>query len=51
MLDGEDSLLGMYTVKEWREKGLWAPSCYHGAVGQGFEVVEKYISKQKKSTS
>ncbi len=26
---------------------LWAPSCYHGSVGQGWEVVEKYISGQK----
>jgi len=26
---------------------LWAPSCYHGSVGHGWEVVEKYISGQK----
>jgi hypothetical protein len=26
---------------------LWAPSCYHGSVGQGGDVVEKYISGQK----
>ncbi len=26
---------------------LWAPSNYHGSVGQGFEVVEKYIETQK----
>jgi putative transposase len=24
-----------------------APSCYHGSVGHGWEVVEKYISGQK----
>jgi hypothetical protein len=24
-----------------------APSCYHGSVGQGWEVVERYISGQK----
>ena len=22
---------------------LWAPSCYHGSVGAGWDVVEKYI--------
>ena len=26
---------------------MWAPSCYHGSVGHGWEVVEKYISGQK----
>ncbi|MBL7117538.1 MAG: hypothetical protein ISS94_01980 [Candidatus Syntrophoarchaeum sp.] len=26
---------------------MWAPSCYHESVGQGWEVVEKYISGQK----
>ena len=25
----------------------WAPSCYHGSVGQGWDVVEWYISGQK----
>jgi putative transposase len=25
----------------------WAPSCYHGSVGHGWEVVGKYISGQK----
>ena len=25
---------------------LWAPSNYHGSVGQGFEVVENYIKSQ-----
>ena len=25
----------------------WAPSCYHGSVGHGWEVVERYISGQK----
>jgi putative transposase len=29
-------------------KHLWAPSNYHGSVGQGFEVVEKYIAGQKR---
>ncbi len=27
---------------------LWAPSNYHGSVGQGFEVVEKYIETQRR---
>ncbi len=34
-------------LKEWCPGHLWAPSCYHGSVGQGWEVVEKYISGQK----
>jgi len=34
-------------LKEWRPGHLWAPSCYHGSVGHGWEVVEKYISGQK----
>ncbi len=34
-------------LKEWCPDHLWAPSCYHGSVGQGWEVVEKYISGQK----
>ena len=25
---------------------MWAPSCFHGSVGQGWEVVEKYIQTQ-----
>ena len=34
-------------LKEWCAGHLWAPSCYHGSVGHGWEVVEKYISGQK----
>ena len=46
-------------LKEWCPGHLWAPSCYHKtfkksfiknasqSVGQGWEVVEKYISGQK----
>ena len=26
---------------------MWEPRCYHGSVGQGWDVVEKYISGQK----
>jgi putative transposase len=33
-------------LREWCEGHLWAPGCYHGSVGQGWEVVEKYISTQ-----
>jgi len=25
---------------------LWAPSCFHGSVGRGGDVVKKYISGQ-----
>ena len=31
-------------LKEWCVDHLWAPSCYHGSVGSGWDVVEKYIS-------
>jgi hypothetical protein len=34
-------------LKVWCPGHLWAPSCYHGSVGHGWEVVEKYISEQK----
>ncbi len=34
-------------LREWSPEHLWAPSCYHGSVGQGWEVVEKYITGQK----
>ncbi|MDW7775343.1 MAG: IS200/IS605 family transposase [Methanosarcinales archaeon] len=33
-------------LKEWCKDHLWSPGCYHGSVGQGWEVVEKYISTQ-----
>jgi len=34
-------------LKVWCPDHLWAPSCYHGSVGHGWEVVERYISGQK----
>jgi putative transposase len=34
-------------LKEWCPGHLWAPSCYHGSVGHGWEVVERYISGQR----
>jgi REP element-mobilizing transposase RayT len=33
-------------LKEWCPGHLWAPSCYHGSLGHGWEVVERYISGQ-----
>ena len=34
-------------LKQWCRTALWAPGCYHGSVGQGFDVVQKYISSQR----
>jgi len=34
-------------LKKRVKKHLWAPSNYHGSVGQGFEVVENYIRGQE----
>ena len=31
-------------LKEWCGERLWAQSCYHGSVGNGWDVVEKNIS-------
>ncbi|KAF5419687.1 MAG: hypothetical protein C5S45_06075 [Candidatus Methanocomedens sp.] len=39
-----ESILGISLLEEWCGKHLWAPSCYHGSVGAGWDVVEKYIS-------
>jgi len=33
-------------LKEWCKDHLWAPGCYHGSVGHGWEVVVKYIGTQ-----
>jgi REP element-mobilizing transposase RayT len=33
-------------LRDWCEDHLWSFGCYHGSVGQGWEVVEKYISSQ-----
>ena len=33
-------------LKKWCKQSLWAPSCYHGSVGHGWEVVENYIAGQ-----
>ena len=35
-------------LKEWCGEHLWAPSCFHGSVGNGWEVVEQYIQTQDK---
>lgn len=34
-------------LRAWCRDALWAPGCYHGSVGQGFDVVERYISAQR----
>ena len=36
-------------LKLFHKTALWAPGCYHGSVGQGFDVVEKYIEVQRYS--
>ncbi len=33
-------------LQEWCGDHLWAPSCFHGSVGHGWDVVEKYIREQ-----
>ncbi len=33
-------------LRDWCGEHLWAPGCYHGSVGQGWDVVQKYISSQ-----
>ncbi len=33
-------------LQEWCGDHLWAPSCFHGSVGNGWDVVEKYIREQ-----
>jgi len=38
-------------IKGRSSKSLWAPSCFHGSVGHGWEVVERYIQNQEKSNA
>ena len=33
-------------LREWCGEHMWAPSCFHGSVGQGWDVVSKYIETQ-----
>lgn len=33
-------------LTEWRGEHFWAPSCFHGYVGSGWDVVKKYIEIQ-----
>jgi putative transposase len=33
-----------------KEGALWSASCFHGSVGQGWDVVEAYIEQQKVSS-
>ena len=37
-------------LKVWCKRSLWAPSCYHGSVDHGWEVVENYIAGQDKKS-
>lgn len=34
-------------LKDWCRDYLWTPSCYHSSVGNGWDVVERYISAHK----
>ena len=34
-------------LKRWCPDSLWSPGCFHGSVGHGAEVVEKYIKSQE----
>ncbi|MFH0903717.1 MAG: IS200/IS605 family transposase [Methanobacteriota archaeon] len=33
-------------LKEWCGEHMWAPSCFHGSVGNGWDVVSRYIDTQ-----
>ncbi|CAG0979110.1 hypothetical protein METP1_01670 [Methanosarcinales archaeon] len=33
-------------LKEWCGEHMWAPSCFHGSVGNGWDVVSRYIETQ-----
>ena len=35
-------------LNEWYKNSFWAPSCYHGSAGHGWEIVEKCIGGQDK---
>ena len=37
-------------LKTFCPEHLWAPSCFHGSVGNGWDVVEAYIKKQEASS-
>jgi putative transposase len=34
-------------LRGWCPDSLWSPGCFHGSVGHGAEVVEKYIGSQE----
>ncbi len=36
---------------KWNKDGFWASGSYHGSVGQGFDVVERYILGQRQFRS
>ncbi len=33
-------------LREWCGEHMWAPSCFHGSAGNGWDVVSKYIETQ-----
>ncbi|HEY9204981.1 MAG TPA: transposase [Candidatus Methanoperedens sp.] len=33
-------------LKQWCGEHMWTPSCFHGSVGNGWDVVSKYIETQ-----
>ena len=35
-------------LRKWCPKALWSPSCFHGSVGNGWDVVETYIAHQER---
>lgn len=35
------------SLKEWNRKSLWSPSCFHGSVGHGVDIVDNYIKNQR----
>ncbi|HUV83310.1 MAG TPA: hypothetical protein VMW53_09595 [archaeon] len=46
----QDIETALSTSQRMVQGSSMAPGCYHGSVGQGWEVVEKYISTQDCTT-
>ena len=36
-------------LREWCKSSLWVPSCYHGNVVYGWEIVEIYIDNKTRN--
>lgn len=45
-MDGHAEKKEFPHLKEFCGEHLWAPSCYHVSVGNGWEIVKEYISGQ-----